>query len=225
MSELQEGYLYIEKVARPDSFLPQPTAPCEIAPSIPPGGQEFLRKHGAFSAYDGRLMSCFDGFMAGVLTLIFGGDDDFHHRDVTCVAYTAFGKLLCWSEKLRKIEIDLLRGTVECPALFNEKKRKADPEIFFESLLHALDIDILDEEDDDGKLLFERAQEKLGPLGYGQCFGFSLALPLGGYKNLDMIDKFSAPEYFSILAQLQTFTLIDWGTTQNFGLRTIREIG
>ena len=225
MFELQDRYISFEREARPVSFYPQPVIPCEVNRDIPVGGRDLMRKYGAFSAYGGRMISCCDGFLSAVLALIFGGDKDFHHRDVSCVAYTAFGKLLCWSKDLRKIEIDLLRSTVECPALFNEKKRNANPEILFGSLLSAIDVDTFDEEDDSGKLLFERAKERMGPLAYGQCYGFRLALPLGGYRSLDKLEKLSAPEHFSFLAQLQPFTLIDWGTTSDFGLREIRQIG
>ena len=99
------------------------------------------------------------------------------------------------------------------------------PDIVFFSLLRNVDPDTFDIEDENGRLLFNRARKELGPLEYGQCYGFRLALPLGGYRALDKLEKLSAPEHFSFLAQLQVFRLIDWGTTDDFGLRVIRDIG
>ena len=92
-------------------------------------------------------------------------------------------------------------------------------------MITVFDPDVLDVEDENGDLLFAKAQKSLGPLDYGQCYGFRLAPVLGGRRTLDKLERVSAPEHFSFLAQLQPFTLIDYGTTDDFGLRVLRQIG
>ena len=112
-----------------------------------------------------------------------------------------------------------------CDGLIRPESFMKRPDINFSSLIDSMDPDVFDEEDECGVLLFKRAKKKLGALDYRECYGFSLASPLGGYRTLDKLEKFSAPEHYSFLAQLQPFTLIDWGTTSDFGLREIRQIG
>lgn len=192
---------------------------------IPEDGISFLCKYPSFSAHGGRLLVGDPKIFSGVLPLIFGADPDFHHRDTIVIGHSAFGSLFCWSERFGTLRVNIFDSTIICNGLIRPERFKKRPDISFMFLLDTPDVDTLDIEDEKGDLLFSRAQKKLGPLGYGQCYAFRLAMPLGGYRTLDKLEKVSAPEHFSFLAQLQTFKLIDWGTTDDFGLRVIREVG
>ncbi len=192
---------------------------------IPPDAVSFLLHYQCFSAYGGRLLIGDPRVFSGILPLIFQRDPDFHHRDTIVIGHSAFGRLYCWSSSYGGIDINLINATIVCNGLIRPEIFKKRPDINFSSLIDSMDPDVFDEEDEGGVLLFKRAKKKLGSLDYGQCYGFSLALPLGGYRTLDKLERLSAPEHYSFLAQLQPFTLIDWGTTSDFGLREIRQIG
>lgn len=193
--------------------------------NIPEDSATFLFEYPSFSAYGGRLLIGDPTKFAGVLPLIFGADPDLHHRDTIAIGHSAFDQLLCWNKHFGAIEINLDRATIKCNGLVRPKEFRDRPDVSFMFLIDAGDPDTFDLDDEKGDPLFSRASKKLGPLEYGQCYGFRLALPLGGYRTLDKLEKLSAPEHFSFLAQLQTFKLIDWGTTDDFGLRVIRDIG
>ena len=225
MVDVQENYRYFEEVARPVSFPEDQQRDRADLAHLPAGAAATFRKYGKFSTHEGRMIFCQSQLLSGVLPLVFHGDSDLHHSHVSVYAYSAFGTLFCWSHKLKIIEIDLFRSIVKCKALLHEKYLRYDPDMVFAVSSRLDDPDLLDAEDHDGKLLFSRAKKKLGPLNYGECYGFRLAPALGGRRTLDKLERVSAPEHFSFLAQLQPFTLIDYDTTQDFGLRVIRQIG
>ncbi|WP_299848056.1 T6SS immunity protein Tdi1 domain-containing protein [uncultured Paracoccus sp.] len=227
MVELSEDYEGYVEESRPKLLVGDIVDWSEyrIDYSIPSDSFHFLQAFPSFSAYEGRLLIGDPRIFSGILPLVFQADTELHHRDTIVVGHSAFSRLFCWNRKYGPILIDLISARVECSALVHPEQRNVLSNVDFELLISVRDVDVLDEEDEDGKLLFERANKKYGPLDYGQCYGFRLALPLGGYRTLDKLEKLSAPEHFSFLAQLQPFKLIDWGTTNDFGLRVIREIG
>ncbi|MBC9245133.1 DUF1851 domain-containing protein [Paracoccus sp. 11-3] len=227
MSKISEDYEYYVEKSHPVVF-PGDLVDWEKYGKeylIPPDAVSFLMQYQCFSAYDGRLLVGDPGVFSGILPLIFQGDPDFHHRDTIVVGHSAFGRLYCWSSRYGGIDINLINATMACNGFIRPESFMKRPEINFSSLIDSMDPDVFDEEDEYGVLLFKRAKRKLGPLGYRECYGFRLALPMGGYRTLDKLEKLPAPEHYSFLAQLQPFTLIDWGTTSNFGLREIRQVG
>jgi hypothetical protein len=227
MSPLNEDYAFFSDKMKPVCFPAEPPNWEAVGRqyNVPQDAVEFLTHHGSFSAYGGRLLFGDPKRFSGVLPLIFGADADFSHSDTIVIGYSAFGKLRCWHRHLDAVEIDLAASTVICRELVRPKGPTRGRDVSFHRLINFFDPDVLDVEDENGDLLFARAQKALGPLDYGQCYGFRLAPALGGRRTLDKLEKVSAPEHFSFLAQLQPFTLIDYGSTDDFGLRVIRQIG
>ncbi|MFP3393651.1 DUF1851 domain-containing protein, partial [Brevibacillus sp. SIMBA_076] len=73
----------------------------------------------------------------------------------------------------------------------------------------SLSDDALDLIGEDGRMLFSRANAKLGTLEIGECYGFFPALALGGACGLEYLKRVVAPEHFAIIAQTLEFKLVD----------------
>ena len=68
---------------------------------------DFIKEKGFCSFHNGLFTMCNPEEMRAVTALVFGADDDFHHRDCHVFGYTAFGVLYCWSDKLYNFRIEL----------------------------------------------------------------------------------------------------------------------
>ena len=74
--------------------------------------------------------------------------------------------------------------------------------------------------------MFDRCVKNLGPLEFGEVYGFVPSLGLTGFNTrsrvVENVRRLRALEHFSMIAQLQPFRLI-----RNFGPReeTVRMIG
>ena len=180
-----------------------------IKEKLPEALLEVFQKFGLAHLYGGRLLLCNPRDFEPVIHLLFDGDPDFNPQQIGVFAYSQFGILLCWDETNWIIEINLQDAIVTCKGFLHPDRKRAETSSIVTALTSFENID-LDWEDDDGKTLFTRAQKALGPLAYGECYGFFPALPLGGPSRLENLRRVKAVEHFAMRAQLQEFKLRDY---------------
>jgi hypothetical protein len=128
---------------------------------------------------------------------IFEGKDDFH-----VIAMNAFGELYVWGELFGFCFSIIPTESYAVPRKnFVEPSRDPDFDIhcFFLSRDSAYE-DIYD--------LFSAARSRLGGLKFGEVYGFRLAPILGGAINANNLEKTSAVEYLSFLAQLDELEIL-----------------
>ncbi|HEQ0196601.1 MULTISPECIES: GAD-like domain-containing protein [Pseudomonas] len=129
--------------------------------------------------------------------------DNFH-----VIARTAFGVLyLCGEKTGRSATIACLHN--EILALKNKLKVRPlhdhDPSI--QALFGASKPADFDYPDSNGKLLFERAVKKYGPLAQDEMYGFEPALVLGGSPTLENLRRLKLDPHLLILRNFDTPTL------------------
>lgn len=144
---------------------------------------------------------------ASIMELVFDGDPDIRPEQTHVLGFGAFGTMLAWNEVYQDMCINLVNGRVSCSALTSGETY--DPNIAVTTALMLLDDPILDEYDADAEQLFERAKEKLGPLRFGQVYGFKPILAFGGSRELSRLAIYDAPAHMAILAQAHRMHLMD----------------
>jgi len=177
---------------------------------LPDSFVNFWEQEGLGSLADGSLWFCEPEEYSEVLAVLFGADKDFSHKDCHVVAYSAFSQLFVWSERHRAITIDLQRLLVICDGITDLNSIVAPERNVWSMIVSMCPDRLFDTSDAKGNYLYKRAKKKLGPLAPGEVYGFFPALTLGGAAVLDNLQKVSAPEHFSILAQLDTPVLWDF---------------
>ncbi len=160
--------------------------------------------------------------MREVLSLALGDDPQIDAARCYVVAYTAFGRLLVWSEQFQRMRVDLTDLTVRCSVLDGSFSRSDDDDRSVAFLFGGgkRDFDIADEK---GRLMYDRCVTKHGALGPDECYGFLPALMLGSEANVNSVRRVKAAEHSAILAQLGRPTLVrilDGGRTE-----PVRRIG
>ncbi|AWH55377.1 hypothetical protein C1924_02190 [Stenotrophomonas sp. ESTM1D_MKCIP4_1] len=118
------------------------------------------------------------------------------------IGRTAFGDLTLWGTK---------RGrslTINCPwaMIFPSDKSRwmneGKGDHLISMWLAFMKLDGVDQTDDNGIPLFNRAVTLLGTLAHDEMYGFVPALALGGPCRLDHLQKVKAAEHLLFLAQL-----------------------
>lgn len=190
---------------------------------FPPVIPMIWRNYPIGSMLKGAFWLCDPDHFAPLTPLIFDGDPDIDPARTHIYAYTAFGRLVAWNEDHWSMEIDMLMGEVKARSLLYPEEKEGMSIAAVGGMATFQSLEDLDEEaDDDGKWLYNRAKKKLGPLSYGECYGFAPALPLGGEMSLETVRKYDALTHFAFLAQAQDFVLKDYLARP---IREIRPIG
>ena len=125
------------------------------------------------------------------------GRDQFH-----VVARTAFGELFLWGEKFGPvISVTTLCSYAIAPHSFDKPPADLNSEVkYFFAFLNKSPRDY------DG--YFEDVLRRLGPLDDTQMYGFVPALALGGQGHAKNLEKVSAVEHMTFLAQLDQLTIL-----------------
>ncbi len=206
---------------------PKRTAPLnqyqisDILCCLPESLLDFFCLYGIGDYFNRRVQYCYPLEFSPVLALIFGKDDEFSPEDCFVVGYSAFGRLLCWSQRQDVFFIDLvdLRLTSRklAPAVFGNmdglpaRERSGDPNLLARSLL-PFEPEDYEEFDANGQPMFERCVAMHGPLERGECYGYFPAIATVGLdspmRRVENIRRIPALEHFAILAQLGTFHLM-----------------
>ncbi|VVN92607.1 GAD-like domain-containing protein [Pseudomonas fluorescens] len=129
--------------------------------------------------------------------------DNFH-----VIARGAFGDLyLCGERTGRSVTIVCLHN--EILALKNNLKPSAlhEQDLSIQSFFGSREPDDLDYPDANGKLLFDRAVKKYGPLAPDEMYGFEPALVLGGTAKLENLRRLKLDPHLHILRQFDSPTL------------------
>lgn len=201
---------------------------------LPASFMAFLRKYGFGDYFNRRLQYCDPSEFSEILALVFGADPDFSHKDCVVVGYSAFGRLICWSQRHDHFEIDLvdlrLTSSKLAPTAFvlppglPKRERSTDPDILARSLLPSKNK-TFEEFDFQGQPMFDRCVSTHGALERGECYGYFPATAMVGLdspsRRVENIKRVAAREHFAILAQLGTFHLMKLEKGQYTAIRSI----
>jgi hypothetical protein len=127
----------------------------------------------------------------------FEGKDIFH-----VIAVSAFGEMWIWGEVFG-YSINLSSQESQAIALHDFKAPVANLESqvgHFFATRKPQNLDFYD--------FFKESSDKLGQLCQGQMYGFVPALALGGMREIKNIEKVSAIEYLTLLAELEGLSIV-----------------
>lgn len=127
----------------------------------------------------------------------FVGKDNYY-----VIGRSAFGRLYVWGETSGpSLDINPCYGMI-FPTDKSEDLKKRGAERTIDLFFATTSKNSLEEEDTEGKPLFERAMIKLGPLEADETYAFVPALALGGALKLENLQKVKALEHLAFLAEL-----------------------
>ena len=134
--------------------------------------------------------------------------DEYH-----VIARTAFGTLYAYSMQNGSINI-------ACPHNFVSRLsgKPRSPDLGIQSFFAMADRDTFDLQGHDGKPMFDRVKEVLGPLGANELYGFEPALIAGGEAAISSVRKLDLQVHLTILRQLAAPSTHEFGLPQS--LRT-----
>ncbi|NIE75372.1 DUF1851 domain-containing protein [Pantoea sp. Ap-967] len=119
------------------------------------------------------------------------------------IARDAFGSLYAWGERYQR-KITLLSLTGRIVALKNQlQKVNPEPDRAVGIFLGMSKPENFDFEDEQGKPLFQRALNKLGPVAANEMYAFEPALCIGGRADLEHLVKVDMDVHLMILDQLR----------------------
>ena len=221
--ELTEEFAYIlSKFGAPKGVSPAPPAQLgAYSGHLPKALLDVWALHGQGLMLDGKFQFCNPARLESNSKTIFGNDPQVPASRCHIIGYSAFGTLLVWSEDHADIRVDLLDGTASSLSLTGRSQKLA-PDVAVSLPLFQLGDEVFDAFDEEGKPLFARALEKLGPLAPGEMYGFVPMLALGGRRKLENLEIVSALEHMAILAQARQIKLID---TSTMAMRVVRVLG
>ncbi|MCQ9863049.1 GAD-like domain-containing protein [Pseudomonas aeruginosa] len=129
--------------------------------------------------------------------------DTFH-----VIARSAFGDLyLCGEKTGASTTIVSLHNEILAQKNRLKTKSLEDQNASIQALFGVSDPDDFDYQDPSGKLLFERAVKKYGPLAPDEMYGFEPALVLGGAPTLENLRRLKLDPHLLILRNFDTPTL------------------
>lgn len=181
---------------------------------------DFVLKYGLGSYFDRGIQFIDPEEYRPLMALILKADPDMSHENCHLVSYTAFGQLMCWSEKYWAISINLLQYEIWnsrlFPSEFGHTKILPSPKI--KPSANSIAWSVLPDEEDDRELwdiwndpMFDRCVAQNGALDAGECFGFFPSLGMTGYNSRSRVventKRVKALEHFCMIAQMQDFRL------------------
>ncbi|WP_449432739.1 GAD-like domain-containing protein [Pseudomonas putida] len=175
---------------------------------LPPVLLEYWRKEGWAGYANGLLWTVNpddlehlkDAWLKGTPLELF---DRFH-----VIARSAFGNLYLCGERTGR-SVSIICNHNEILALKNRltPKTLSAQNVTIQSLFGASDPDDFDNSDSNGKLLFNRALKKYGPLAPDEMYGFEPALILGGSHSLENLQRLKLDPHLLILRSFDIPTL------------------
>jgi hypothetical protein len=127
----------------------------------------------------------------------FVGKDNYY-----VIGRTVFGRLLIWGEASGpSLDINPCYGMI-FPTDETEELKETGGDMSIDLFFSSASKSSMEEEDTEGKPLFERAMAKLGPLDADEMYAFVPALALGGAPKLENLQKVKVLEHLAFLAEL-----------------------
>jgi hypothetical protein len=118
------------------------------------------------------------------------------------IARTAFGKLYLWGERTGpSTQLVISDHSILCLER-DLKKPVKNPDLALRGFFSSSDPSYADALDEDGKPLFQRALQALGPLRPDEIYGFEPALVIGGKASIENVRIVKIHEHLRILRQL-----------------------
>lgn len=200
---------FIEKFGKASYTVPVPEITlAQWADKLPPILMTYWREEGWSSYANGRIWTVNpdeyeDTKDAWLEDTPFAIIDNFH-----VIARSAFGNLyLCGEKTGRSLTISCLNNDIL--ALKNKLKPKPlhEQDSSIQSFFGSRKPEDFDYPDANGKLLFERAIKKYGPLEPDEMYGFEPALVVGGSATLDNLRRLKLDPHLNILRQFDSPTL------------------
>lgn len=197
---------FIKKFGEATHTTPVPeTSLAQWHDKLPPALLTYWREEGWCGYANGRLWTVNPDDYEDIKDAWLDGTplpnlDTFH-----VIARSAFGKLYLCGEKTGA-SITIICPHNEILALKNQLKPRSlhdqDPSV--QALFGVAKLNSLDYPDMNGKLLFERAMKKYGPLAPDEVYGFEPALVLGGSATLANLRRLKIDPHLHILRQFDT---------------------
>ncbi len=129
--------------------------------------------------------------------------DTFH-----VIARTAFGKLyLCGEKTGASTTIICIHNEILAQKNRLKPRSLQNQDSSIQALFGVAEPDGCDYKDTSGKLLFNRAMKKYGPLASDEMYGFEPALVLGGAPTLENLRRLKLDPHLLILRDFDTPTL------------------
>lgn len=186
---------------------------------LPPAILDFWEAYGIGDLAQGRLRLTLPEAFAGALSVLFKGDKDFETGGHV-IAYGPFGDLLIWHERHWLIYCNMALAIVDAPFFFRPQQGTSPDQIILDQVL-GLDPAVLDMDDDLGTPMFERARNRLGPLGRDQIYGLMPPVAVGLPIEISRLAITPAEEWLVERFLGWTYTLSDYSGHKI----AVREIG
>ena len=227
MTELSKDFQYIlKKFGRPVGGEQVPVdVLAAYADRVPQTMLDFWKEYGTGLWLDGYFQLCRPDKYQELVHLILDGDPDFPPRESALIGFSAFGKLMIWNNRNYFLSVNLydkIAYTDHCDDDFP---------VLPKEMTIAIDLSRIDGKSYDyfertkkAAPLFKRTLKKLGPLAYGECYGFIPARELGGLEVLDEVHKRPALPYFRMVSQLAPIEL-RFNDLENRKVRVLRDLG
>nr|WP_210304844.1 GAD-like domain-containing protein [Rhizobium sp. BK212] len=172
----------------------------------------FWTDHGWCSWSDGQYWLCNPSLPKPVLDYVFRGDPELDPKEMYAFGYTAFGEIDIWYGDAM-IRLNLPRGEVAVDNRgYNEEyQRRWTDEVMLGLCFSGRFAPVTPPwEDENQKNMMPQALETLGPLAWGQIYGFAPAVSLGGRKILKNLQKMPLVEHLVFLASMEPPTYYDY---------------
>jgi hypothetical protein len=192
----------------------------------------FWSNHGWCSWSDCQYWLCYPALPKPVLDYVFRGDPEFDPDRMYAIGFTAFGAIDIWYGDAM-IRLNLPRDSVSLDrrSFDEEHQREWTDEVMIGlGLSGRLSPATPPWEDENYKNMMPKAREVLGPLSWGEIYGFVPALSLGGRNTIQHVQKLRMVEHLVFLASMTPPTLYDYtppvGGQGGFGdVTPVRRIG
>ena len=163
---------------------------------------EYWKTYGFASFGKGLFWTTNPSKYATLIPLWLDGTGLLERDKYAVVGRSGFGQLFLWGAKSGQcVKILCARGMI-FPRDQSDRIAAGKGDALAQSFFSTREKRDMDQKDDDGKPLFDRALRQLGQLAPDEMYGFEPALALGGRANLVGLRKLKIVPHLTILAQL-----------------------
>ncbi|PDT16589.1 hypothetical protein CO670_11510 [Rhizobium sp. J15] len=172
----------------------------------------FWADHGWCSWSNGQYWLCDPSLPKPVLDYVFRGDPELDPEKMYAFGYTAFGEIDIWyGDAMIRLHLLMNKVSVDPREYDEENQREWTDEVMLGLCFSGRFSSATPPwEDENRKNMMPRALETLGPLTWGEIYGFAPALNLGGRNILKNLQKMPLVEHLVFLASMEPPTYYDY---------------